>query len=134
MPSRVGVPRILLIGYFVYADVRISNMTSCMHHQAMWYSWNQGPVHFVSINTETDWPGAAEEKHGDSGILPAGSFGRDGEFQAWLEADLAAANASRTLRPWIVVGGHKPLGSISRTIFPPLLAKYVTTHPLRFFC
>jgi len=92
--------------------------------EAMWYSWNQGPVHFVSINTETDWPGAAEEKHGDSGILPAGSFGRDGEFQAWLEADLAAANASRTLRPWIVVGGHKPLGSISRTIFPPLLAKY----------
>ena len=50
--------------------------------EAMWYSWNQGPVHFISINTETDWPGATEEKVGDSGdkSLPAGSFGRDGEF------------------------------------------------------
>jgi len=92
--------------------------------QAMWYSWNQGPVHFISINTETDWPGASEEKVGDGGFLPAGAFGRDGEFIAWLEADLAAATASRTLRPWIVVGGHKPLGNMAKSPFMALLTKY----------
>jgi len=34
----------------------------------MWYSLNVGPAHIVSINTETDFKGAAEEEKGDSGI------------------------------------------------------------------
>lgn len=32
-----------------------------------------------------------------------------GEQLKWFEADLAAANASRHLRPWIFVGGHRPV-------------------------
>eukprot|EP01060_Flectonema_neradi_P040331 TRINITY_DN914_c0_g2_i1.p1 TRINITY_DN914_c0_g2~~TRINITY_DN914_c0_g2_i1.p1 ORF type:complete len:455 (+),score=120.35 TRINITY_DN914_c0_g2_i1:59-1423(+) len=76
----------------------------------MWYSWNYGPIHFVSLNTETDFPGAGEEHRGDSGIFPAGKFGRDGEYLAWLEADLKAADDARkagTGRKWIVAGGHR---------------------------
>jgi hypothetical protein len=47
----------------------------------MWYSFDRGPVHWVSLNSETDFPGAGEENAGDSGDknLPAGHFGRDGE-------------------------------------------------------
>eukprot|EP01004_Peranema_trichophorum_P002631 NODE_1675_length_1850_cov_43.215981_g1420_i0.p1 GENE.NODE_1675_length_1850_cov_43.215981_g1420_i0~~NODE_1675_length_1850_cov_43.215981_g1420_i0.p1 ORF type:complete len:585 (-),score=122.44 NODE_1675_length_1850_cov_43.215981_g1420_i0:95-1801(-) len=75
----------------------------------MWYSFNYGNMHFVSMNTETDWPGAPEEHRGDSGLFPAGGFGRPGEFMSWLENDLAKAHANRANRPWIVVGGHRPL-------------------------
>mmetsp|Transcript_1188 Transcript_1188/g.2355 ORF Transcript_1188/g.2355 Transcript_1188/m.2355 type:complete len:575 (-) Transcript_1188:542-2266(-) len=75
----------------------------------MWYSFNYGLAHFVGLNTETDFPGAAEETRGDSGFIPAGGFGRKGEFLEWLEADLAKADAERHLRPWVIVGGHRPL-------------------------
>ena len=33
----------------------------------MWYSFDYGPIHFVSLNTETDFAGATEEHKGDSG-------------------------------------------------------------------
>merc|ERR1711957_820984 len=52
----------------------------------MWYSFNFGPIHFVSVNSETDFPGAGEENHGDSGFYKAGHFGRKGQYLAWLEA------------------------------------------------
>lgn len=89
---------------------------------AMWYSWNYGPVHFVSINTETDWNGSEEEDVGDSKIpwLKAGHFGAKGEYLKWLEEDLeaaahsrAAARSGKSRGPlWIVAGGHRPYGDI----------------------
>eukprot|EP00039_Didymoeca_costata_P017090 m.313802 g.313802 ORF g.313802 m.313802 type:complete len:470 (-) comp16491_c9_seq37:1829-3238(-) len=81
----------------------------------MWYSWNVGPVHFISINTETDFPGAGEEHTGDSNDknLPAGSFGAPGEYNAWLEADLKKASQERSIRPWIIAGGHRTWGEAS---------------------
>ena len=30
-------------------------------------------------------------------------------MQAWLEADLAAANLNRAQRPWVIVYGHRPM-------------------------
>ncbi len=74
----------------------------------MWFSFNVGPVHFVSLNTETDFPTAEERSHGDASSFPAGNFGRKGEYMAWLEADLKAAAAERHVRPWIIAGGHRP--------------------------
>ena len=84
----------------------------------MWYSWNQGPVHFISLNTETDFPGAAEEHVGDSGdkSLPAGGFGATGEYLEWLAKDLEEASLARSVRPWIIVGGHRPFTELEATI------------------
>jgi hypothetical protein len=74
----------------------------------MWYSFNYGLMHFVSINSETDFPSAEERSHGDASDFPAGSFGAKGEYMRWLEEDLRKANASRGVRPWIIAGGHRP--------------------------
>merc|ERR1712159_223836 len=85
----------------------------------MWYSFSMGSVHVVSLDTETDFPGAGEEHYGDSGIksMPAGGFGSDGEYLKWLEdelsrASMARANASDDSRPWLIAMGHRPYSDI----------------------
>ena len=95
---------------------------------SMWYSYNYGPVHFLILNTETDFPGAGEEKTGDSGDkkMPAGGFGQAGELQAWVASDLAAADASRKAggsRPWLVVAGHRTYDEVYGT-FGSLFEQY----------
>jgi hypothetical protein len=53
-----------------------------------WYSYNLGPVHFVSTSSEhDDVPGSSQYE--------------------WLAADLAAVE--RTLTPWIVFQLHRPI-------------------------
>ncbi len=37
-----------------------------------------------------------------------------GDQLSWLEADLAKANQNRHKRPWIIVGGHRPIYSSSQ--------------------
>lgn len=69
----------------------------------MHYSFNYGNAHFISIDTETGFPGAPEEKRM---VLPCGGFG---DQLNWLEADLKAANENRAERPWIFVQGHHPM-------------------------
>ena len=95
---------------------------------SMWYSFNVGPAHFVTINTETDFPGAGEEEKGDSGIpwLKAGGFGEEGEYLKWLEADLKRADEGRKAggRRWLLVGGHRPYDSIHESGITELLEKY----------
>jgi hypothetical protein len=58
---------------------------------AIYYSFDVGLVHFVSISTEVFWSmqGAAQAQLN------------------WLKADLAKANANRARVPWIVAYGHK---------------------------
>jgi hypothetical protein len=69
----------------------------------MHYSFDYGPVHFVSIDTETGYPGAAGETRV---VLPCGGFG---DQLTWLEEDLKQAVANREQRPWIFVQGHHPM-------------------------
>mmetsp|Transcript_6970 Transcript_6970/g.14518 ORF Transcript_6970/g.14518 Transcript_6970/m.14518 type:complete len:464 (+) Transcript_6970:59-1450(+) len=82
----------------------------------MWYSWDYGSAHFISLNTETDFEGAEEEGTGDSHIpwLKAGGFGEDGEFLRWLEADLKKAHEAKLNGDtrWIIAGGHRPYDTI----------------------
>lgn len=69
----------------------------------MWYSFNYGPVHFISLDTETAFPLAPEEH---MYVLPCGGFG---DMLTWLEQDLIEANKERGQRPWIVVASHHPM-------------------------
>lgn len=66
---------------------------------SFYYSFDLGPIHFVSINTEmyyfTAWGGLklVEEQY------------------EWLEEDLQKANLpeNRQLRPWVIIFGHRPM-------------------------
>eukprot|EP00604_Paraphysomonas_vestita_P000695 CAMPEP_0174824414 /NCGR_PEP_ID=MMETSP1107-20130205/34085_1 /TAXON_ID=36770 /ORGANISM="Paraphysomonas vestita, Strain GFlagA" /LENGTH=284 /DNA_ID=CAMNT_0016051629 /DNA_START=614 /DNA_END=1471 /DNA_ORIENTATION=- len=69
----------------------------------MHFSFNYGPVHFISIDTETGYPGAAEETRY---VLPCGGFA---DQLSWLENDLIEANKNRATRPWIFAQGHRPM-------------------------
>ena len=67
----------------------------------MHYSFEVGPVHFVSLDTETGYPGAPERTRY---VFPCGGFG---DMLAWLEADLARVDRAAT--PWVFVAGHHPM-------------------------
>lgn len=63
--------------------------------QGMYFSWNIGPAHIISINTEVYFFYASSE------AIRA-------QYE-WLEADLIEANHNRQQQPWIIVMGHKPM-------------------------
>jgi len=86
----------------------------------MWYSFDVGNVHFISVNTETNFPGAGEEHKGDSGIFEAGGFW--GDYLGWLENDLKAASEDPDVK-WIFAGGHRPWRDLNTTAVP-LFDKY----------
>lgn len=69
----------------------------------MHYSFDYGNAHFISIDTETGYEGAAEE---DRYVFPCGGFG---DQLTWLENDLIEANKNRAERPWIFAQGHHPM-------------------------
>jgi len=74
----------------------------------MHYSFNYGNIHMITIDSETGYPGAAEET---KYVYPCGGFG-GGKYKdqlEWLEADLIKANSERSIRPWIFAQGHHPL-------------------------
>merc|ERR1711871_264105 len=73
----------------------------------MWFSFDYGSVHFVSINTETDYPGAPEQDGWLINFLYHN--GHFGDQLSWLQSDLEAANANRAQVPWIIVVGHRPM-------------------------
>lgn len=100
----------------------------------MWYSFRYGSVHFVQINTETDYPNAPLDEY-------ASKNGGFGDQLGWLEADLAAAAAARAAGQvsWILAAGHRPIYSrasadaagnpsgeakATQLAFEPLFAKY----------
>jgi hypothetical protein len=64
----------------------------------MWFSFDYSNVHYIMVSTETDFLKAPEGPT---------LFGAT-QLQ-WLENDLAKANQERDVRPWIVVGGHRPI-------------------------
>lgn len=66
--------------------------TPALVRSAGWYSFNEGPVHFVALASEMS-------AHSDS------------EQMAFLQADLAAVD--RSITPWIIVYGHRPMYSSS---------------------
>jgi len=82
-----------------------------MSPSSMFYSFNYGRVHIVSISSETDYPHSPE---GPETIWNGGPFGNQLE---WLENDLSAALADASI-DWIIVGGHRPMYTTNPGIFP----------------
>ncbi|XP_026331992.1 acid phosphatase type 7-like [Hyposmocoma kahamanoa] len=66
--------------------------------ESMFYSWNIGRIHFVSINTEAYF------------FLGLGKYTLVNQFR-WLVKDLKRANSkkNRKKRPWIIMYGHHPM-------------------------
>lgn len=74
-----------------------------------WYSWDNGMVHYIQIDTETDLGHGliGPDEVGGSENEASGPFNPVMNAQTkWLEADLKAVNREKT--PWVVVAGHRP--------------------------
>lgn len=75
----------------------------------MWYSFDYGMVHFVQINTETDFGNGLIAPDEPKGYAKenAGPFGAYKNEQIdWLNKDLASVDRCKT--PWVIVSGHRP--------------------------
>lgn len=87
----------------------------------MWYSYDSGMVHYISLSSETDLGNVTTENVGSGPF--GGKLFRKSYFSRvllaevalflapyqqvnWLKADLAAVN--RTLTPWVVTFIHRP--------------------------
>jgi len=80
----------------------------------MWYSYDYGSAHFISINSETDFDGAPNDGY----AYKVGGFGPNNEYLKWLEDDLKMAQAKRESGSgaikWILAGGHRPIGELGQ--------------------
>lgn len=67
-------------------------------YDSLWYSFNMGPVHFISFSTEVYY------------FVDYGLKLLTKQFE-WLENDLREANKpeNRATQPWIIVYGHRPM-------------------------
>ncbi len=82
--------------HFNAYNKRFTMLPSVNPNHSMWYSFNYGPYHIVSISTETDFPNA-----------PYGET--FGDQLSWFRADLKKANLDRKNHPWVIVMGHRPI-------------------------
>ncbi|KAK5628015.1 hypothetical protein RRF57_003730 [Xylaria bambusicola] len=105
-----------------------ANRAQMLANPPFWYSFEYGMLHYVMLNTETDFAQAPDGK-GGSANLNSGPFGATNQQLAFLEADLASVD--RTVTPWVVIGGHRPWYTTGDTVcgpcqaaFEPLLYKY----------
>lgn len=97
----------------------------------MWYSFEYGLAHFISIDTETDYYKSPEypfvadltgsethPKENETYVTDSGPFGyiqgsykntQNYEQYQWLKKDLASIDRTKT--PWVIVNGHRPMYS-----------------------
>lgn len=61
---------------------------------SMYFSWDVGLVHYVSLSTEL-WFGVTDNRSTTASFLE------------WVQKDLTAANANRENVPWIIMQGHR---------------------------
>ncbi|KAJ5584663.1 Metallo-dependent phosphatase-like protein [Penicillium hispanicum] len=101
-----------------------------------WYSFDNGMVHYIQFDTETDLGHGfvGPDEVGGSEEEDSGAFSniRDAQLN-WLEKDLSSVNRSKT--PWVIAAGHRPwyiskqnvsssVCEDCRKAFEPLLIKY----------
>ena len=117
----------------------------------MWYSFDYGLGHFISLDAETDFAnspeypfardlskGETKPTEAETYVTDSGPFGAVGNYSdtktyeqyQWLAADLAKIDRCKT--PWVIVMSHRPMYSSQvstyqkylRTAFEPLLLQY----------
>ncbi|EKD01620.1 hypothetical protein A1Q2_04181 [Trichosporon asahii var. asahii CBS 8904] len=73
-----------------------------------WYSYDDGMVHYIILNFETDFGAGiyGPDEVGGDGKQMSGPRGALNEQIDWLKADLAAVDRSKT--PWVLAFGHRP--------------------------
>jgi acid phosphatase len=106
-----------------------ANQAQLLASPPFWYSFEYGMMHFIMIDTETDFTKAPDGPGGSAGFN-TGPFGNTATQQLdFLEADLASVD--RAVTPWIIVGGHRPWYTTGtggckpcQAAFEPLLYKY----------
>ncbi|KAM4640526.1 acid phosphatase type 7 isoform 1-T1 [Discoglossus pictus] len=66
--------------------------------EGLWYSYNLGPAHIISLSTEVYF----YRKYGEELV---------GKQFKWLQKDLQEATtpSQRAMRPWIITMGHRPM-------------------------
>lgn len=76
--------------------------------QNFWYSYNDGLVHYIILNFETDFGAGiyGPDEVGGKGKQMSGPRGAVNEQIDWLKADLAAVDRCKT--PWVIAVGHRP--------------------------
>jgi hypothetical protein len=94
----------------------------------MWYSFDFGMVHYIMLDTETDYPDGLHAPE-QNWLFNSGHFG---DQLAWLKGDLARAQANRAQTPWIIAAGHRPLYTSAKTDLSDLIW-YNATGQLRGF-
>jgi len=104
MESRAVAISAIVAGSSIIDHVAALSPQNINNHHNMWYSWQSGSVHFVSVNTESDFPNAPSTPHTVVGGGAAGGFG---DQLAWLRSDLAMARNKSDVK-WIVAFGHRP--------------------------
>lgn len=105
-----------------------ANKAKMLANPPFWFSFEYGMVHFVMIDTETDFADAPDGPDG-SAHLDSGPFGAPNQQLEFLEADLASVD--RSVTPWVVVSGHRPWYTTGgdgcdpcQNAFEPLFYKY----------
>ena len=99
----------------------IESLSAATEHHNVYYSFDVGPVHFVSINTESDFPGAPTTPHTKIGGGAGGPFG---DQLSWLETDLRKAQSDAGVK-FIVALGHRPWITTSISDWPLLAPLHV---------
>ena len=77
--------------FFMPGEYGDSDGTAAGSGDGMFYSWECGPAHFVSLNSETR--------------VDTGSFNSD--MLDWAATDMAAMNRNAT--PWLIAHMHRPM-------------------------
>ena len=79
-------------------EARFPMPTPSKRQEDYWYSFEQGPAHFLMMDTEVSaWNGSSQ--------------------LAFIEADLSAVDRLRT--PWVIFGGHRPMYSSTAVPYGP---------------
>eukprot|EP01096_Ripella_sp_DP13-Kostka_P018340 TRINITY_DN991_c0_g1_i7.p1 TRINITY_DN991_c0_g1~~TRINITY_DN991_c0_g1_i7.p1 ORF type:complete len:528 (+),score=217.48 TRINITY_DN991_c0_g1_i7:73-1584(+) len=76
----------------------------------MFFSYDYKNVHFISISSESDYPGAPLDPEPKARSFMQSWLSEDEYFQLnWITQDLQKAQANRKNVPWIVITAHRPI-------------------------